>query len=170
MDWKLKINSIIVTGVMFFLLNSCLQTTEFPPEPEIEYDSFTLIDSTDALGNPVTICKVIISFTDGDGDIGLRESDTTGRFSPDSLFYNNLLVDYYEEQNGQMVLIELEPSYSGRIPYITPPGQNKQLRGSIEYDMDISFRNSDRIQFDIRLVDRSFNVSNTVSTPIINVD
>lgn len=170
MDWKYIIKAVLGLGALFLGMSSCLQTQEFPPEPEIEYDSFQLVDSTDALGNPVTICKVIISFTDGDGDIGLRESDTTGRFSPDSLFYNNLLVDYYEEQNGQMSLIELEPSYSGRIPYITPPGQNKQLRGSIEYDMDVSFRNSDRIQFDIRLVDRSFNVSNTVTTPIINLD
>lgn len=170
MDWKFYLTRTFIGLAFALMLSSCLQTTEFPPEPEIEFESFELIDSTDVLGNPIQICKVTIGFTDGDGDIGLRPSDTTGRFSPDSLFYNNLLIDYYEEENGQMQLIELEPSYSGRIPYITPPGQNKQLRGSIEYDMDISFRNSDRIQFDIRLADRDFNVSNTVSTPVIVVN
>lgn len=154
-------------GLMLFFAMGCLETVEYPPEPIITFNRYELLDSVDVLGNDVTYCSVYIDFTDGDGDLGLQPSDTIGPYHVDSLFHNNLLVDYYENHGNGMELIELSPSYSGRIPYLTPPGQNKQLKGTIRYLMDVSYRSSDTVQFDLRLVDRALNVSNLETTPII---
>ena len=150
-----------------FLFSACLETVEYPPEPIISFDRYELIDSTDALGNAVTYCTVYIGFTDGDGDLGLLPSDTIGPYHVDSLYHNNLWVDYFENRDGGLTEIIQEPSYSGRIPYLTPPGQNKQLKGTIRYVMDVSYRSSDTLQFDFRLVDRALRVSNRESSPII---
>jgi len=150
-----------------FLFSACLETVEYPPEPIISFDRYELIDSTDALGNAVTYCTVYIGFTDGDGDLGLLPSDTIGPYHVDSLYHNNLWVDYFENRDGVLTEIIQEPSYSGRIPYLTPPGQNKQLKGTIRYVMDVSYRSSDTLQFDFRLVDRALRVSNRESSPLI---
>lgn len=165
---KSKITLVIGLGIM--LVSSCLRTEEYPPEPIISFDGFQLVDSVDQLGNENTFCIVTIEFTDGDGNVGLNPGDTTGRFNPDSLFYHNLLVDYYEWNdsiNNFELIDDLDPSFSARIPFLTPSGKNKTLKGDIIYDLNVSFTNSDTVRFDFRLVDRDFNVSNRVSSPAV---
>lgn len=167
-------SKVVLTALMAVMIGTgCLRTEEYPPEPMITFDGFMLVDSVDQLGNENTYCIVTIGFTDGDGDVGLRESDTTGRFHPDSLYYHNLLVDYYEwnDTTGSFELIDdLDLSFSARIPYLTPEGKNKTLKGEIVYDMNVSFTGSDTIRFDFRLVDRSFTESNLVESPAVIIN
>ena len=157
----------------WLLSTACLRTEEYPPEPNITFDGFSLVDSVDQLGNLNTYCIVTIGFTDGDGDVGLRPGDITGRRHPDSLYYHNLLVDYYEwnDSTNTFELIEdLDPSFSARIPYLTPEGKNKTLKGEIVYDINVTFTESDTIRFDFRLVDRSFTESNLVESPVVIIN
>ena len=163
----------LMIGIGAMLISSCLRTEEYPPEPIITFDGYQLVDSVDQLGNENTFCIVTIAFTDGDGNVGLRPGDTTGRFHPDSLFYHNLLVDYYEWNdsiNDFELIDDLDPSFSARIPYLTPTGKNKTLKGDIIYDLNVSFTNSDTVQFGFRLVDRDFNVSNTELSPVVIIN
>ncbi len=161
---------LLTVGIAWVLSTACLRTDEYPLEPMITFDGFSLVDSVDQLGNLNTYCIVTIGFTDGDGNVGLRPGDTNGRYHPDSLYYHNLLVDYYEwndSTNSFKLIEDLNPPFSARIPYLTPEGKNKTLKGDIVYDMNVSFTGSDTIRFDFRLVDRSFTESNTVESPPI---
>lgn len=144
---------------------SCLKKTEYPPEPSIEFKELNISSNNTA--------ELVISFIDGDGDIGLDQGDTTGSFCYDSCLYHwNLFLEYYELQNGVWQHQEIDwtdpnaiPFYY-RVPDITPTGQNPALVGEIAVALNdyYLFSDFDTARFEVRLVDRSLNLSNRVTT------
>ena len=59
-----------------------------------------------------------------------------------------------------------------RIPYLTPNGNNKALKGEIEVTIEPTYYNpfssqSDTIMFKISRADRNLNVSNVVESEVI---
>ena len=115
----------------------------------------------DALGNLTKICELNLYFTDGNGDIGLFDEDTIAPFD------YNLFVNYFEMDNDSLIFIDTSPPYHIRIPNLTPTGQNKSLKVDVKYDVDITYRNSDTIKFELKLFDRALNESKWVSTGVI---
>lgn len=161
-----KISFILLLCSVF--LSSCLKPQEFPLDPIIKYESFSVTQDSGVL---------VISFTDGDGDIGLRESDTTGDFAPSKLYHHNLFVEYYEKddangwQKGKTTAGE-DIEFLYRVPYLTPNGNNTALKGEIEVTIEPLYYNpfstqSDTIKYKIHLVDRSLKVSNVVESAVI---
>lgn len=161
-----KISFIVISFGL--VLSSCLKPQEFPLEPIIEFDSFSVMQDSAVL---------TISFTDGDGDIGLRESDTTGDFAPDKLYHHNLFIDYYEKddvlgwQRGKD-LAGNDITFLYRVPYLTPNGNNTALKGRIEVTLEPSYFNplsdqSDTVKYRITLVDRNLTESNEVESSVI---
>lgn len=73
------------------MVSSCFKNQEYPVEPMISDPSFTLLGDSAILN---------FSFTDGDGDIGLDPGDTLSPYEPDSFYYYNLYIDYYEKRCG----------------------------------------------------------------------
>jgi hypothetical protein len=151
----------------FLLLNTgCLKTEEFPSEPVIEFKSFHASNDS---------ASVVISFTDGDGDIGLDQGDTLTPFNPGSTWFYNFFIDYYTLENGVWVAPDPPlalPLYY-RVPNITPTGQNKALEG----DIAVALRNpilpgtvGDTIRLEVRLADRAQHMSNRVSSEPIVVE
>lgn len=150
------------------MLQSCLKPETFPVEPAIKFESFTAMQDSGLL---------IISFTDGDGDIGLSEADTTGDFAPNSVYHHNLFIEYYEKDDlaGWVRGTDLsgdDIEFLYRIPYLTPNGNNKALKGNIEVTIEPSYFNplsseSDTIKYRIKLVDRNLNESNVIESPVI---
>ena len=143
------ISFFLVVG-MIFLFSSCFLPEELPPEPKIEFEGFILIKDTlePKLGNPAHLIWLKISFTDGDGDIGLAEGDTL----PQPYYDNNLFIN----------------NIGYRIPDITPKGQNKTLKGEIDVEIWIIPASLyDTIVYEIYLVDRALNLSNIVTSPAI---
>ena len=102
-----------------------------------------------------------IYFTDGDGDIGLFESDTIAPYD------YNLFVNYFEMHQDSLTLIDVDPPYHIRMPNLTPTGQNKSLKVDLKYDANVTYRNSDSIKFELKLFDRTLNESEWVSSPLI---
>lgn len=162
--------SLIAVFVFFFIiLASCMKDKEFPIEPHIAFRSFTKI-----VIPPDSIPQFLIlsvSFTDGDGDIGLRSSDTIPPYD------FNLFIDIYKMINGQMELIvfsDTTVNFNGRIPIVVENPNNKPIEGVIEYDFDYpllrSFLFNDSITFDVILKDRALHQSNIIRTPILIVD
>ncbi|MEO5584595.1 MAG: hypothetical protein ABIQ75_03985 [Flavobacteriales bacterium] len=155
-----------VSGAMLLmgvLLSACLKTEAFPKEPHIEFKSYT--QSPDS-------AKLTISFTDGDGDIGLNQGDTLPPYNPGSLWYHNFFVDYYKRQNGQWVLQQFTLPLYYRIPVITPTGQNKALQGDIAVQISplvLPQVPGDTVRFSVRIADRALHESNTVFTDAIVV-
>ncbi len=142
------------------IIVSCQKTETYPIIPEIEFDEFV------KLWNPQTMIYergvFVINFKDGDGDIGLRGSDTVAPYD------FNLLINYYELQNGDSVRVIISDSneFNARIPMLTPQGSNKSISGIIEdtlfmYNYQSTF---DTIMFDACLVDRELHKSNVINT------
>lgn len=148
-------------------LSGCLKTEEFPVEPSIAFKSF---------GQFPDSASLIITFTDGDGDIGLSQDQTDPPFDTSSVYYYNFYMDYYRKEAGAWVY---KGAIGNRIPVITPSGQNKALEGEIARRIETvqipgfpqpwyggldDAEQGDTIRFDARIIDRALHTSNTVST------
>ncbi|MCD4681753.1 MAG: hypothetical protein K8R86_00605 [Bacteroidales bacterium] len=146
----------LIVGIIY----SCNNEEEYPIIPEINFEGFTKLWNPNTMIYERGVLK--ISFKDGDGDIGLKNSETEPPYD------YNLFVKYYEYQNGDTVRVVIADSneFNARIPMLTPQGSNKAIKGDIEdtlfmYNYLADF---DTIMFDVYLVDRALHKSNTVST------
>lgn len=154
--------------VMAFVLPACLPNSNFPDTPVIEYNGFTKKpkgDGTDSTG------ILSISFTDGDGDIGLAQGDTFPPYNFNSEYYYNFFTRYYEKQDGEFVEVVLDPPNNYRIPVLTPEGQNKSLEGDIQVELYINnpLSEYDTIMFEVWIVDRALRESNVIKTEEIAI-
>lgn len=150
-----KLFLVIIAGCFF---SSCLKKTEYPVEPIIKYVDF--IPSGDS-------ARFIFSFTDGDGDIGVSQSDTVAPYD------YNMFLKYFEKQNG--IFVEILPTvpFNYRIPVITPEGQNKTLEGEIAIRINFyynPFSPYDTIKYSAYIMDRALHKSNTIETREIIVN
>ncbi len=140
----------------------CLKTEEFPKEPHITMKSYE-----QGTGSSV----LTISFTDGDGDMGLAQGDTLAPYNPGSRWYHNFFVDYYKLHNGQWVEQQFTLPLYYRIPVITPTGQNKALQGDIAVKISqqvLPQAPGDTVRFGVQIADRALHESNRVYTgPIV---
>ncbi len=146
------------------LATGCLKTEEFPNEPRIAFKSFEFFGDSASL---------TITFTDGDGDIGLDPSDNGAPFDTSSIYYYNLFLEHSELVNGEWNVVEFEEPIYYRIPRITPTGQNKVLEGEIAVAIDpfplFVTGASDTVRYSVEMVDRALNRSNRVESDVIVV-
>ena len=95
------------------------------------------------------------SFTDGDGDIGLTQTDTS----------QDILIK--DIRTGAPFFAPLEYKY--RMPYVTPDGVNKSISGDIEITIPNTYCRPglpvDTLTYSIQIKDRAGHWSNTVQTP-----
>jgi len=152
---------IVAAGLMF---SSCLKPKTYSEIPAIEFKDFTAVGDTGYL---------VISFTDGDGDVGLGENEIQPPYDTSSMFYYNLFINYYEKVNGvwQQGTNDIgEPiQFNYRVPFLTPEGNNKALKGEIQvmlspYYYNYTSSDSDTIKYDIQLADRALQLSNIVES------
>ena len=146
------------------VLGSCRKIVQLPPEPRIEYRSFTVFDTMDILGNVSKGGRLKIYFEDGNGDLGLK-SDITSQADT-----TNLFLTLFRKTNGEMSQVPdddlMKPS-SYRIPYMERTGNNKILKGTITVAMLYLFydpADNDTIIYDVYIKDRAGLISNTIST------
>lgn len=137
----------------------CLKREKYPDEPIITLEK---------LAFPGDSTVITIGFTDGDGDLGLNEGDTFPPYAPGSAFYYNLYFDPERRVNGAWTPVDLPYYY--RFTPITPEGQDKSLKGEMDWTLTSQIfplpplQDGDTVRFKIKLVDRALNVSNTVVT------
>ncbi|MFZ8835859.1 MAG: hypothetical protein ACO3MV_01600 [Flavobacteriales bacterium] len=149
---------------MFFVpLVGCLPEPSFPDEPLIEFQSFELTSNGGR--------ELVIQFSDGDGNVGLGQSDTLPPFCPSCEFHQNLKCEYQEWRDEQWVEITLNPDagqipFYYRVPPAVPTGQNQSQNGTIAVAMNSWYLNSayDSVRFRITLYDRDLNASNEAYT------
>jgi len=150
---------------VFFLFavfsSSCLKKEVYPDVPAIKYIGFAKVPNT---SNVDEKGKLTISFTDGDGNIGLSDNDTTPPFNVGSQWYYNFFIDYYEKQNGVLKKIVLPFTLNSRIPPIEGSGPNKPTTGEIEIELYINNPMStfDTVVFEVSICDRDLQLSNVV--------
>lgn len=157
---KLQIYIIVISGL---IIGACQKFEEYPEIPEISYAGFLVLkdnNGADSLG------LLNISYTDGDGDIGLNENDTLPPFK------YNYFLDIYQRVDDtlrKIILPDTNVNFNGRIPVLTPDGAHKAIKGNIEMELElfmmIPFLESDTVAFEIYIMDRSLHKSNTVRSP-----
>lgn len=165
---QIKISSLF--GAMAFILYGCPEPPSYPVEPVIEFKDF-YVDASDP-----NVGYLSINFTDGDGDIGLTETQTDPPYDTSSYYHYNMYAEYYEyygatdEWKPTLINGNDTLTFTFRVPDITPEGQSKALKGSIQVQLNF-YRDpnstNDSIKYRIKLIDRALNESAWIETPVI---
>lgn len=149
-------------------VSSCMRVPELSNVPKINFKSSQYIK-----GRVVDTIRLNFDFEDGDGDLGLRQQDTSapynqyvnGQLNPN---YYNILVDYFEQNpaTGQFDSLATALTYRGRFRPIYEDGKIGQpLTGTISYAIQVlNFPDDRDIMFKIMIKDRALNNSNRIST------
>jgi len=149
-------------------MSSCFKKETYPNEPIITYDSFSISNNK---------ARLAFNFTDGDGDIGLSDSDTLSPYDINSEFHYNLLINYFEKDdalgwvNGKN--LDGTPTvFKYRIKPIITKGEAKGIKGKIDVDMGTVFFNplssqNDTIRYEFLLIDKALNKSNSIQSEVI---
>jgi hypothetical protein len=157
------------------IFSGCKKADEYPVEPVISFKSLTT--DKDANGKDVA-GHITISFTDGDGDLGLNPSDTLSPYNRSGSYYYNFVIKYYEKINNVWTLVTTSTPFSGRFPLLTPEGKNKALRGDISQQIFLKTRNYWtnpnapylEVKYDVFIYDRALHRSNTITTSELIID
>jgi hypothetical protein len=134
-------------------LIACQPIRSFDETPLIEFMSIEpafVREATDSI-------VLVFNFKDGDGDLGLEPGDTT----------NDITV--IDKRTGPPVFDDIV--YPFRLPYVTPPGQSKQISGEIRLVIQNTFRRpglvQDTVRYEIQIRDRANRFSNIITSPPI---
>ncbi|MBR9860994.1 hypothetical protein GYB22_09680 [bacterium] len=140
--------------------------------PVINLESVDL--EKDQMGND-SVIHIKIGYTDGDGDIGLSDADTLPPFDLNSPYNHNLPIKiFYKTDTSFKQLLDQQNEpivFHERVPVITPEGKNKTITGSITVHLPANPLNLEpkEMKFEINLIDRALNISNTVTTDDISL-
>src|SRR5690606_6818403 len=154
----------ICLGILATIITSiaaCVSRPDFPVEPVIEFVSMEGNQMVQNSFNTDSI-RVTFSFTDGDGDLGDRDS----------------LNIFIRDNRDQFIASKY------RLPELPPEGAQRGVRGEITvtiYTTCCIYPDgtppcepsqkfpTDTLQYEIFIKDRAGNVSNTISTDPITI-
>jgi hypothetical protein len=175
----------LLIGLLF---SACRHEDTYPDNPSLEYKNLEFGHE-----GPMTF-TLTATFTDGDGDVGYFLDRPNGAEFDDSLsdYYYNYVIELQVRRNNewQDTIITYSDSYieynsdtteadndtipitvyyndlaSARLPYLTPEGQNKGLKGDIEKTAFLPYPLVDTIRFRAFIYDRNKHQSNIIFTP-----
>lgn len=142
------------------ILLACVKKNSYPTLPEIEYkDFFPYVgDSAD----------LQVKFTDGDGDIGVNENDSTRTFWV-TYYYKDTITNKYVGYYRPLFNDTLRTGYIIKLPEDSYKG--KPISGEISVRLQ-QLRHSKKIKnvkYVIYLYDAAGNKSNVITSPEITV-
>ena len=173
-------------GLLFLAMAicSCQKPVEYPIEPRIEYQGFTYLFNADSTFSGEGIIE--FSYTDGDGDLGLDDSDTLPPFGFHDTHYYNMVIDYLKCVNGEFVKTPLlsphvptspadtlvlydTVTFNARFKRLRDSEEPKAISGTMEYKLTVQnpFSPNDTVKFEIRILDRALHESNVIQTDAI---
>ncbi|GAB4127701.1 MAG: hypothetical protein OHK0045_19170 [Raineya sp.] len=194
---KSLIYSLIAAAGAIFAFNSCLTKPDFAFEPQISFASLSkksILDGNNQLIEDSIFLE--INFKDGDGDIGLSNADTLGKFAfrnPDKTlnpFYFNFYCDIYRQNKftgeyervrfplsrDPVLGIDVESNIYGRVPPLLENARKGPIEGVLRYNIGglfydvLGINKRDSIRFEVFIYDRALNKSNVITTPAILVN
>lgn len=159
--------NVFIILISFLFLASCIDVENPSNIPQINFKKSTATYCEDELGNLNKCVSIYFTLKDGDGDVGLSESDTVAPFT--GVFAHNFYYDVLvPSANGFISWEGLSINYF-KIPYIVPTGQNKILIADIKIDLSfpVFSLTSDTLLINFHVYDRTLNQSNTAYTDTI---
>lgn len=164
-----KLHTIFLLILVLTGLISCFKKEEYPIEPLVSFESFLK-------SNEANKAVITFNFTDGDGDIGLLESDTLAPYDKEGKNYYNLILTYFEKDDtlGWIQGKDVEGTpivLNFRLKPILDYSISKGVKGTISYDFDFYYNflsnQSDTIMYEFQIIDRNLNHSNIGKTDMI---
>lgn len=153
-------NYTLLLAITSIALYSCVKKTTYNTVPEIEYKEFYPYVGDSAL--------IQIKFTDGDGDIGVSQGDST-RTIWVNYYYRDTVTNKYRGFYDNFNNDTLKTGYIVKAPNDSYKG--KPISGELLVKLQ-QFRHSKKIKdlkYVIYLYDNAGNKSNVVTTPAIIV-
>jgi hypothetical protein len=160
----------LASGLFLFLLSftSCLTVPEYPSAPSISFGSVYFQDQS-----PIDYIYLTVSFKDGDGDLGLSNTDIQNppfqEFINDSIRnpnHYNIFPVLFRKNGSDYDSIPL--SFDGIFPRLREGAEAGPIEGSITYKLgSFNFFGEDSSIAKIRVYiqDRALNKSNRIETP-----
>jgi hypothetical protein len=149
-----RYSNIAVLFVILLFALSCIKKKEYDSVPAIKFIDFPVFYHVENSKNMADSAHVILSFTDGDGDIGNTNDAVM-----------SLFLDYYEDEGSGFVFKNV--TYKIHLPNLAPEGNNMAIEGTIQQLLKAPFYNEFSVfpyKFKMYLVDRAGNKSNVVET------
>jgi hypothetical protein len=164
--------AVVLFSGIFAVFSGCYSVPEYPVVPSISFNSvrFEETNSTDFI-------YLSLNFKDGDGDLGLDQSDLSDPRFADSVEVNGLKVPNPNRFNIFPVLLRKEgdeyvPSpnadFNGFFPRLREFKSRGPIEGVLQYKLaSLNFFNQDSSIAKVRVFiqDRQLNKSNIVETP-----
>lgn len=152
--FKYLLLAIIGSAFVF----SCVKKTTYNTVPEIEYQAFYPFEGDSA--------DIQVKFTDGDGDIGVSDGDSTKTFWV-NYYYKDTVTNKYVGYYRPLFNDTLKTGYIVKAPSDSYKG--KPISGEISVRLQ-QMRHSKKIKnikYVIYLFDANGNKSNVLTTPEI---
>jgi hypothetical protein len=178
MNFGLKTLKVVILVAMLWGVWACNKVPDLTNSPSISMKSIRFVK--DKTNNYTDTVIVQLNFTDGDGNLGLSASETTGKYSQYingalNLNFYNILVEQQFKPRGRGNWALWPDSntninnLNGRFPLLFDNTSDQQpIKGVLEYKMKSLFWAQDSLmRFKIYIKDRSFNNSNTILTDSI---
>ncbi len=169
--------------ILAILMSACFNPPDFNDTPEISFESIRGVRAVDPLGNPQDSITITISFQDGDGDLGLDPADTLTPYQPFivengvtrvNFFHHNYHLTVKRLENGTPVEVSFLDGgrIRGRFPVLIDG--SGPIEGQLNFGQyffvsgsNNTLNTGDTLLFDVQIVDRALNISNTITTETI---
>jgi hypothetical protein len=164
-------------------LLSCLKEPEWSSVPSISFSQIQKITKTsnDGFGGKAKIDSVVmsISFRDGDGDLGITQTELKANPTKYKDF-RNFEVNVLLKKNGTFIPITFSPSLGGLMNFKFKADQKAgPIEGTVDYSTQFVYafykgysplftEKNDTLKFQIFIRDNALQTSNVVETsPIV---
>lgn len=153
---NLKLNHIVVILALTMIYFSCVKKKSYSKNPEIEFKDFYPYSGDTA--------DLLITFSDGDGDIGKEQEDATKNLFITYNYFDTITGKFHAYYQP-LLLDTVRMNYTIRKPNGEYAG--KPISGEIAVRIN-EYRPSKkhkRIKYIMYLVDNAGNSSNILTTP-----
>lgn len=171
--------TILIFIFALIALVACQEKVEYPIEPRITYEGLAYVINADSTLTGEVVLS--IGYTDGDGDLGLDDTDTLHPFGPHDPYYYNLIIDYLKWDGSAFVETPLLSwnqqtqtfdtiSFNARFKRLVFHDDPTPISGTFDYTMAVfnPLSPDDTIKFRAHIIDRALHESNTIETDMIH--
>jgi len=146
----IKTACALALPAILLIYSSCKKDTPISNTPTIKFVSI----APNPAQKYVDTVKIVISYTDGDGDLGVDSPDVKNLYVTDSR--NNVTSQF-------------------RIPQLAPTGSNIAIQGNLDIVLSPQgfvddSHTTETATYSIYLTDRAGNKSNTVQTSALTIN
>lgn len=184
---KTWIKNTCLFSLLLLSLLACEKPPEFDRKPVIEFNKifyqYAYLESTK---NTIDTVNISLRFKDGDGDLGVEKSDidnvkyraysdtirdTLGNIK--SYVFRNYYLKTYRKEAGKYVQLNSDFKLNGTFSELISYDEVGPIEGELNFGQIFTpsqIKNKDTLKFEVYIMDRALNKSNTILTDSIVIN